>query len=134
MDTGSDPLRDFFSEETRRPDWVTASLCMHAFTILERVASDGVAFKLRLTFLEPTNGRGAGSNSTPLTWLWYCNAQLIGGESVAPRRRGSYGANIQCRTQSRQPFCFVQGNAGMPLCAVARVSRARAMVNMCGRQ
>ncbi|CAN0324330.1 unnamed protein product, partial [Ectocarpus sp. 6 AP-2014] len=51
-----------YVEERVRPDWVvTSPPYKHAFAILKqamRVGRMGVAFKLRLTFLEPTKTRG----------------------------------------------------------------------------
>jgi len=62
MDATSDAFVEAFGSGTRRPDWVvTSPPYKHAFAILRaalRIARVGVAFKLRLTFLEPVTSRG----------------------------------------------------------------------------
>lgn len=69
IDAGSEAFRRAFSEETTRPDWiVTSPPYSDAFNILVqavRVARKGVAFKLRLTFLEPTKTRGEWLKQNP---------------------------------------------------------------------
>lgn len=69
MDASTDTFREAFSEETRRPDWiVTSPPYDNAFAILKqalRVSRVGVAFKLRLSFLEPTKTRGRWLRENP---------------------------------------------------------------------
>ena len=69
MDATTDAFSDSFGEEARRPEWVvTSPPYKHAFAILKRalrVGRVGVAFKLRLTFLEPTKSRGQWLKDNP---------------------------------------------------------------------
>ncbi|CAM9112158.1 unnamed protein product, partial [Hapterophycus canaliculatus] len=69
FDAGSEDFRRVFSEEATRPDWiVTSPPYSDAFRILVqamRVAREGVAFKLRLNFLEPTKTRGEWLKNNP---------------------------------------------------------------------
>ncbi|CAM9336323.1 unnamed protein product [Pylaiella littoralis] len=62
MDVTTDAFYDFFSNDTRRPDWIVSSPPYgHAFPILKqaiRVGRVGGAFKLRLGFLEPKKTMG----------------------------------------------------------------------------
>ncbi|CAN0035972.1 unnamed protein product, partial [Ectocarpus sp. 12 AP-2014] len=68
-DAGSDAFREVFTEKAVRPAWVvTSPPYRHAFCILVqalRVARAGVAFKLRLSFLEPTKTRGEWLKANP---------------------------------------------------------------------
>ncbi|CAM9912567.1 unnamed protein product, partial [Hapterophycus canaliculatus] len=70
-DAGSEEFRRAFTDESRRPDWiVTSPPYSDAFKILVqalRVARRGVAFKLRLTFLEPTKTRREWLKENPPT-------------------------------------------------------------------
>lgn len=69
MDAASEGFGDAFTEESVRPDWIVTSppyknvlgFLKQAF----RVARLGVAFKLRLSFLEPTKTRGTWLNENP---------------------------------------------------------------------
>ncbi|CAM9259984.1 unnamed protein product [Scytosiphon promiscuus] len=69
MDAATDEFRDAFRVEARRPDWVVSSPpYKNAFAILKqalRIGRVGVAFKLRLTFLEPTKTRGRWLRDNP---------------------------------------------------------------------
>eukprot|EP00752_Nemacystus_decipiens_P003221 g2981.t2 len=62
MDATTDAFAETFVQDEKRPDWiVTSPPYKHAFAILKqalRIGRAGVAFKLRLTFLEPTKTRG----------------------------------------------------------------------------
>ena len=62
LDATTEAFAETFSQDEIRPDWIISSPpYKHAFTILRqalRVGRVGVAFKLRLTFLEPTKTRG----------------------------------------------------------------------------
>ncbi|CAM9157863.1 unnamed protein product [Ectocarpus sp. 4 AP-2014] len=62
LDAAADAFVEAYVEKTVRPDWVvTSAPYRHAFAILKQampVGRMGVAFKLRLTFLEPTKTRG----------------------------------------------------------------------------
>ncbi|CAM9784063.1 unnamed protein product, partial [Pylaiella littoralis] len=62
MDVTTRDFYDLFSQETRRPDWIVSSPpYQNAFAIWQqalRIVRKGVAFKLRLNFLEPTKSRG----------------------------------------------------------------------------
>lgn len=69
MDAATDEFCETFCEEARRPDWVVSSPpYKNAFAILKqalRIGRVGVAFKLRLTFLEPTKTRGGWLRANP---------------------------------------------------------------------
>lgn len=69
MDATTDAFADFFADDSRRPEWVVSSPpYQHAFAILQQalcVGRVGVAFKLRLTFLEPTKTRGRWLRENP---------------------------------------------------------------------
>ncbi|CAN0158809.1 unnamed protein product, partial [Scytosiphon promiscuus] len=69
MDAITDAFVEAFSKDPRRPDWIVSSPpYRHAFSILRqalRVGRVGVAFKLRLTFLEPTKTRGRWLRENP---------------------------------------------------------------------
>lgn len=62
MDASTDEFRENFCEDTRRPDWtVTSPPYSNPLGILKKallIPQVGVAFKLRLSFLEPTKSRG----------------------------------------------------------------------------
>ncbi|CAM9976012.1 unnamed protein product, partial [Pylaiella littoralis] len=62
VDVTTDTFYNVFSDEMRRPDWiVTSPPYKTAFAILKqtlRIGRVGVAYKLRLDFLEPTKTRG----------------------------------------------------------------------------
>jgi len=69
IDASTDAFVDAFGGGARRPDWVvTSPPYKHAFAILKRalrVGRVGVAFKLRLTFLEQTKTRGQWLKDNP---------------------------------------------------------------------
>jgi len=69
MDATTQAFADAFGEEARRPEWVVSSPpYKHAFAILKRaltIGRVGVAFKLRLTFHEPTKSRGQWLKDNP---------------------------------------------------------------------
>lgn len=69
MDATTEAFGDAFAEEARRPEWVvTSPPYKHAFAILKRalkIGRVGVAFKLRLTFIEPTKTRGQWLKDNP---------------------------------------------------------------------
>lgn len=62
MDASTDAFCEAFMEDGRRPDWiVTSPPYSEPWGILKQallVSRVGVAFKLRLSFLEPTKTRG----------------------------------------------------------------------------
>ncbi|CAN0395923.1 unnamed protein product [Ascophyllum nodosum] len=71
MDASSVEFVEHFLEEGRRPDWfVTSPLPVrNAFAFPKnacRIAKVGVAFKLRLIFLEPVNSRALWLTQNPL--------------------------------------------------------------------
>ncbi|CAN0210642.1 unnamed protein product [Ectocarpus sp. 12 AP-2014] len=69
LDASTDDFAEAYLEDTRRPDWVvTSPPYKNAFFILKqalRVGRVGVAFKLRLTFLEPVKSRGRWLKENP---------------------------------------------------------------------
>lgn len=69
LDASSDAFRLAFSEDTRRPDWiVTSPPYSDVLGILKQalwISRVGVAFKLRLGFLEPTQSRGSWFRENP---------------------------------------------------------------------
>ncbi|CAM9246709.1 unnamed protein product, partial [Laminaria digitata] len=72
LDASSDAFRLAFSEDTRPPDWidwiVTSPPYSDVLGILKqalRISRVGVAFKLRLGFLEPTQSRGSWFRENP---------------------------------------------------------------------
>ncbi|CAB1107694.1 unnamed protein product [Ectocarpus sp. CCAP 1310/34] len=69
LDATSEEFTAMFSTEGQRPDWiVTSPPYGNAFSILVRalgVVRVGVAFKLRLSFLEPTKTRGKWLKDNP---------------------------------------------------------------------
>ncbi|CAM9806249.1 unnamed protein product [Ectocarpus fasciculatus] len=71
LDAASEEFKAVFSDEGRRPDWiVTSPPYGNAFCILTQallVARVGVAFKLRLSLLEPTKTRGKWLKDNPPT-------------------------------------------------------------------
>lgn len=82
-------------EESIRPDWiVTSPPYKNVLNILQRalrVARFGVAFKLRLGFLEPTKSRGTWLNENPPHALVVLLRATYRGRRVAQRRRGLFG-------------------------------------------
>ena len=68
-DASSDACFKAFTDESSLVDWiVTSPPYKNAFEILSiawRIARVGVAFKLRLTFLEPTKARGNWFKENP---------------------------------------------------------------------
>lgn len=91
LDAASAEFATVFVEEGRRPDWiVTSPPYGNAFGILVqalRVAQVGVAFKLRLTFLEPTKTRGKWLKENPPSVM-----------VVLPR--ATYRGRIFCTTEA----------------------------------
>ena len=71
MDASSVEFVEYFLEEGRRPEWfVTSPPYRNAFAFLKnacRIAKVGVAFKLRLNFLEPVNSRAQWLMQNPPT-------------------------------------------------------------------
>lgn len=69
MGAATEGFVEAFREDSWRPDWVVSSPpYKHAFAILKQalpVGRVGVAFKLRLTFLEPTKTRGRWLKDNP---------------------------------------------------------------------
>ena len=121
VDATTDIFSDTFGEEVRRPEWlVTSPPHKHAFAILKRalrVGRGGVAFKLRLTFLESTKSRGQ----------WLKDKRRTAVENVGSRRRGLYGKVagwtrkavvlrffLRCPRKSRRLHSVSAGRAGPP--------------------
>ena len=69
MDASSAEFVEYFLEESRRPEWfVTSPPYRNAFAFLKnacRIAKVGVAFKLRLIFLEPVISRAQWLKQNP---------------------------------------------------------------------
>eukprot|EP00904_Undaria_pinnatifida_P000342 jgi/Undpi1/10308/HiC_scaffold_28.g12759.m1 len=74
-DASSEQCVKAFTQEARCIDWmVTSPLYKNAFTILGqalRIARVGVAFKLRLSFLEPSKARGPWFKENPPSVIAY---------------------------------------------------------------
>ena len=109
MDAASVEFVEHFLEEGRRPEWfVTSPPYRNALTFVKnacRIATVGVAFKLRLSFLEPVVSRAQWlTENPPSTVVVLSRAMYRGRQSSGVE--AWFVWKVQQETQSGASLCF----------------------------
>lgn len=110
LDATTDDFVHAYAEENIPPDWVvTSPPYRHAFAILKqalRVGRIGVAFKLRLTFLEPTKTRGQWLRDNPPCRVVMLPRATYRGRKCSSTEAWFIWEAVRRQELHRPAFCF----------------------------